>query len=83
MRKILIFFFVSVLIVSTIVAGVSLYKKQKNTLSIPLSKESNLGLSYTYVPYQDGAGDLVIKKDKRLVTGKLVQNQHNQYSLSF
>src|SRR3989344_5670621 len=49
----------------------------------PLSKESNLGLSYTYVPYQDGAGDLVIKKYKRLVTGKLVQNQHNQYSLSF
>jgi outer membrane immunogenic protein len=49
----------------------------------PLSQESNLGLSYTYIPYQDGAGDLVIKKDKRLIAGEFVQDKHNQYSLPF
>lgn len=49
----------------------------------PLSQESPLGLSYTYIPYQDGAGDLVIKKDKRLAMQSLKQLSATEYILSF
>lgn len=56
---------------------------EDTTWTPPLSKSSNLGLSYTYVPYQDGAGDLIIKKDKRLMVGNLTQGNHNRYVLSF
>ena len=48
-----------------------------------LSKDSKLGLRYTYIPYQDGSGDLVIKKNKHLVMGELVQHNTNQYTLPF
>ena len=49
----------------------------------PLSQESPLGLSYTYIPYQDGAGDLVIKKDKRLALSGLKKIRPTEYTLSF
>lgn len=47
------------------------------------SKTSNLGLSYNYIRYQDGSGDLVIKKDQRLTMGNLVQRNMDHYEIPF
>lgn len=49
----------------------------------PRNKISNLGLSYTYIPYEDGSGDLVIKKDAHLMMGEVIQHNMNHYSITF
>ncbi len=49
----------------------------------PRNKTSNLGLSYNYIPYEDGSGDLVIKKDARLIMGDVIQHDMNHYSITF
>ena len=47
------------------------------------SKSSTLGLSYNYISYEDGSGDLVIKKDPRLKMGAVDQQAMNHYQISF
>lgn len=47
------------------------------------SPMNNLGVSYKYIPYQDGSGDLIIKKEGVLKMGDMVQLGMNHYQIPF
>ncbi|MFN7662772.1 MAG: outer membrane beta-barrel protein [Alphaproteobacteria bacterium] len=49
----------------------------------PLSYSSPSGLSYSYIPYQDGAGDLIIKKPPNFKVGDLKKEGSFNYKLYF